>query len=234
MRMRTITCSACGAPILFESGSPFVKCKYCDTIQYLDTAQEDVPVQQQRYVERTGPDPLAELRRMDEQERQEAERARREAEQAQRDAAQTQAYEAEKKRHQKAKTIWLVALGVLFVMTGAGTGSSTAGLFLAVLIFGGLYVRSLRPKTPAPAFYSGTRSYSETRSYGENRSEYSRTAALLLCFFLGGFGIHQFYVGRTGKGIVYLLTAGLFGFGWLIDLIKLAAGTFTDKYGRRL
>ena len=45
--------------------------------------------------------------------------------------------------------------------------------------------------------------------------------AFLLCFFLGIFGIHKFYEGRVGLGILYLCTFGLFGIGWLIDLILL-------------
>jgi TM2 domain-containing membrane protein YozV len=32
-----------------------------------------------------------------------------------------------------------------------------------------------------------------------------RTTAIILCFFLGGFGLHKFYLGQTGAGIVYLL-----------------------------
>ena len=65
-------------------------------------------------------------------------------------------------------------------------------------------------------------------------SHKSRLAATLLCFFLGLLGIHRFYVGKVGTGIIWLLTGGLFGIGVLIDFIIIVCGSFKDQYGRVL
>ena len=53
----------------------------------------------------------------------------------------------------------------------------------------------------------------------------------LLCFFLGGLGVHRYYVCKIGTGILYTLTGGLFGIGYLVDFIKILCGKFTDKNG---
>lgn len=57
---------------------------------------------------------------------------------------------------------------------------------------------------------------------------------LLLCLFLGGIGMHRFYVGKTGTGIVWLLTGGCLGIGCIVDLIKILLGRFTDKRGNAI
>lgn len=59
----------------------------------------------------------------------------------------------------------------------------------------------------------------------------SRLVAFLLCTFLGGLGIHRFYVGKVGTGILWLLTLGLFGIGTFIDWIVILCGTFKDNNG---
>ena len=49
----------------------------------------------------------------------------------------------------------------------------------------------------------------------------SKWTAFFLCLFFGGLGIHKFYEGKILLGIIYLFTLGIFGIGWLIDLIIL-------------
>ena len=58
--------------------------------------------------------------------------------------------------------------------------------------------------------------------------------ALLLCFFLGVFGAHPFYVGKIGTGILQLITIGGLGIWTLIDFIMIIVGAFTDKDGNRI
>ncbi|MBK9639854.1 MAG: TM2 domain-containing protein [Saprospiraceae bacterium] len=59
----------------------------------------------------------------------------------------------------------------------------------------------------------------------------SQLIALLLCFFLGGLGIHRFYLGYTTIGIIQLLTAGGCGIWALIDLIRIITGDLKPKDG---
>lgn len=57
-------------------------------------------------------------------------------------------------------------------------------------------------------------------------------ATLLLCFFLGVFGAHRFYVGKIGSAILMLLTIGGFGIWTLVDLILIICSDFKDRDGK--
>ncbi len=63
-------------------------------------------------------------------------------------------------------------------------------------------------------------------------SQKSKLTAALLCFFLGAIGVHRFYVGKIGTGIVWIITlGGGFGIGTLVDFIMILCGKFKDKQG---
>jgi len=55
--------------------------------------------------------------------------------------------------------------------------------------------------------------------------------AMLLCMFLGVIGMHRFYVGKNGTGVLMLLTSGGFGIWWLVDLLMLIFDNFTAAEG---
>ena len=69
----------------------------------------------------------------------------------------------------------------------------------------------------------------ETPAGAEGSKDWLTT--FLLCLFCGGLGVHRYYVGKIGTGILYTLTLGLFGIGYLVDFIKILCGKFTDKDG---
>lgn len=70
------------------------------------------------------------------------------------------------------------------------------------------------------------------------KSEKKFVTALLLAFFLGGFGAHRFYVGRTGSALAILFFSLSFfllpisAIWVLVDIITIICGNFKDKEGK--
>lgn len=93
------------------------------------------------------------------------------------------------------------------------------------------------PYNGGPFYTQGQAPYQGAYTYvtpGMNRpitSRKSRLAALLFCLFLGPLGIHYFYVGKVGMGLLYLFTCGLCGLGILVNLIQIVLGSFRDQFG---
>lgn len=66
----------------------------------------------------------------------------------------------------------------------------------------------------------------------QKKSDDSRwLTTLLLCWFVGYFGVHRFYTGYTAIGVIQLLTGGGCGIWWLIDFIKIIVGSYKDSDG---
>jgi len=64
----------------------------------------------------------------------------------------------------------------------------------------------------------------------------SKLAAALFALFLGGIGIHKFYLGKTGQGILFILFCwtfipALIGFIEGIIFLTMTDETFIQKYG---
>ena len=59
-------------------------------------------------------------------------------------------------------------------------------------------------------------------------------ALFLLTFFVGVLGVHRFYVGKIGTGVLMLITLGGLGIWFLVDLLLVVTGQFTNKDGQKI
>lgn len=84
---------------------------------------------------------------------------------------------------------------------------------------------------PPPTFPDGK---PMVDAMGRPASPRSRLAAALLAFFLGALGLHRFYVGKIGTGVLMIVTLGGLGIWVLVDFIVILVGSFKDKENRVL
>ena len=68
----------------------------------------------------------------------------------------------------------------------------------------------------------------------EGKKQQSKSTMAILCFFLGGLGIHRFMMGYTGIGILMLLTGGVWGILTLVDFIRILTGGLKMADGQDL
>ncbi len=83
----------------------------------------------------------------------------------------------------------------------------------------GFQVAELKTSQPVQQQPQVVINNSNTNTVVGGTKKCDKWVAFFLCLFLGVFGAHKFYEGKVGAGILYLFTAGLFGFGWFIDTI---------------
>jgi hypothetical protein len=68
----------------------------------------------------------------------------------------------------------------------------------------------------------------------QRESDYTRLPIFILCCFFGWLGIHRFFVGKIGTGVLMLCTIGGLGIWIMIDLILIACGEFRDRDGLKI
>jgi TM2 domain-containing membrane protein YozV len=93
-------------------------------------------------------------------------------------------------------------------------------------------IRSANAQVDVPTPQPVERSFANITK--KEHSTKSKTLAIILCLFLGLFGVHRFYVGKYGTGILMWLTTGGFFLWWIADLFALMTTSFTDSKGRPL
>lgn len=63
--------------------------------------------------------------------------------------------------------------------------------------------------------------YYEQMYAGRRRKTADKYLSIFFCVFFGWAGVHRFYEGKIITGAIWLTTCGLFGVGWLVDLVLL-------------
>ncbi len=68
-------------------------------------------------------------------------------------------------------------------------------------------------------------------NYTTMTSDKNKKTTLILCACGGMFGIHDYYLGKIGSGLIKTCTVNFCCLGWVLDLIKIAIGGYKDNVG---
>ena len=85
----------------------------------------------------------------------------------------------------------------------------------------GRQVENIKSNSEHVIINNNVNTNAQSTSIGGFGRPINKWISLCLCIFLGYFGAHKFYEGKTGVGILYLFTFGLFGVGWFFDIITI-------------
>ncbi len=69
-------------------------------------------------------------------------------------------------------------------------------------------------------------------NFNEQYSDRDWFVTLILSIVLGAMGVHRFYCGKIGTGIIWFLTGGCLGIGYIVDVVTIAMGNFRDINGK--
>lgn len=120
--------------------------------------------------------------------------------------------------------MFVVTFACAISTNGNLTSDDTTILLLGYIIFSNFFF------VPAIVFDKFIKVRQSERD--DISSDKSWGVLFLLCFFFWHLGLHRFYAGKKTSGLVYIFTMGCFGFGYIIDLILILSGKFTDQVGR--
>ena len=117
------------------------------------------------------------------------------------------------------KSIKAGPVRVNFSKSGIGYSVGGKGFRVTKKAGGGVRTTASIPGTGI-SYVNDSGSGRKPSSVETMRKPVNPTVELFLCLLLGWLGAHKFYAGRPGMGILYLLTFGLCGIGWVVDSVN--------------
>lgn len=216
MKLVNLTCPNCTARMRPVSQKvPYVKCEYCDSLFKLEGEQllsTEPDMDTTVYEKKTERKPYV----------QEKDPVIKSAPEI------VIANHRDETSGQRKRMIWSAVIG--FLALGLYE-ESMADIFLLVLVAACVVFFSALKKIREDEYLDRRRRYMQS---GLSVSSKEKGIAFICCLFGGWLGAHCFYTGKVGKGLLYFLTFGLFGIGWMIDLIRILFGFYRDRRGNIL